>query len=222
MFTGHFFVRQQTNQCGLHALQNMFKSAALTKRDMHEACEAIFQQTGDPIHNHESMGGDWSVAAIVTVLRMGGYQVRGAVSSKVQRTWTGASLNDLLKDPQFRGIILHQPRSRHFTCLRPEQVDDKRQLFFVDSQSSGPIRISPRLAERRCLAVAYAWEPYVVMGKEMDFVAPPPDLHPDTSSRRSNKTKQRPSEDFMKQWKEHQAKSTVNEPYNSFNAHYNT
>lgn len=200
MFTGQFFVRQQTNQCGLHALQNMFKSAALTKHDMHAACEAIFQQTGDPIYNHESMGGDWSVAAIVMVLVMEGYQVSGAVSSKAKRTWTGKSLDVLLDDPQFRGIILHQPQNRHFTCLRPEQVGTERHLFFVDSQSSGPIRISKRLAERRCLAAAYAWEPYIVMGKEMDFVAPPPDVQKNTQVRISKRVKRRPSEDFMKIW----------------------
>lgn len=201
MFTGQFFVRQQTNQCGLHALQNMFKSAALTKRDMHAACEAIFKQTGDPIYNHESMGGDWSVAAIVTVLQMEGYQVSGAVSSKAKRTWSGKSLEVLLTDPQFRGIILHQPKNRHFTCLRPEEVDGQRHLFFVDSQSSGPIRISIRLAERRCLATAYAWEPYVVMGQPMDFVAPPPELQVTTPARCSKRAKRRPSEDFMKRWK---------------------
>jgi hypothetical protein len=200
MFTGQFFVRQQTNQCGLHALQNMFKSAALTKRDMHAACEAIFQQTGDPIYNHESMGGDWSVAAIVMVLVMEGYQVSGAVSSKAKRTWTGKSLDVLLDDPQFRGIILHQPKNRHFTCLRPEQVGTQRHLFFVDSQSSGPIRISKRLAKRRCLAAAYAWEPYIVMGKEMEFVAPPPDVQKTIPVRTSKRVKRRPSEDFMKIW----------------------
>lgn len=149
------------------------------------------------------MGGDWSVAAIVMVLTMEGYQVSGAVSSKAKRTWTGKPLAVLLADPQFRGIILHQPKNRHFTCLRPEEVDGKRHLFFVDSQSSGPIRISIRLAERRCLAAAYAWEPYIVMGKEMDFVAPPPDLQKITPS--SKRVKTRPSEDFMKIWNAHSA-----------------
>ena len=54
----------------------------------------------------------------------------------------------------FRGFIIHQPQKHHFTCIRPEDVDGKRHLYYVDSQSDGPVRISPRLATRRCLAAA--------------------------------------------------------------------
>ena len=41
----------------------------------------------------------------------------------------------------------------------------QKNLYHVDSQSSGPRRISSRLATRRCLANAYAWEPFVVKAK---------------------------------------------------------
>ena len=56
-----FFVRQQTNQCGLHAIQNLFKSAAVSKADIHNSCQTIHEKTGDSILNHESLGGDWDL-----------------------------------------------------------------------------------------------------------------------------------------------------------------
>ena len=60
-----FFVRQKGNQCGLHAIHNLFKSAAVTTTDMHDSCQRIHDTTGDKISNHESFGGDWSVEAVV-------------------------------------------------------------------------------------------------------------------------------------------------------------
>ena len=89
MFTGEFFVRQQSNQCGLHAIQNMFQSAAVTKNDMDIACQKILKETGDPIRNHQSHGGDWSVSAVVTAIKMQGYDVKRAVSSRKYREWVG-------------------------------------------------------------------------------------------------------------------------------------
>tara|TARA_B110000977_G_scaffold185388_2_gene250140 strand:- start:760 stop:1386 length:627 start_codon:yes stop_codon:yes gene_type:complete len=192
-----FFVRQHNNQCGLHAIQNMFKSAAMVTNDMHTACVKIEKDTGDPIINHESMGGDWSVAAIITALELRGYKIHRAVESRQCRQWSGDSLETLLKNEQFRGMIVHQPMNQHFTCLRPEQVDGQQQLFYVDSQADGPIRISTRLAERRCLAPAYSWEPYCVMGGEMEYVAPVAiPKEPSIKER----PRLRPSAEFMKDW----------------------
>jgi len=168
-----FFVRQQTNQCGLHAIQNMLKTAAITKDDMLIACQNIQKQTGDPVHNHETCGGDWSVSAVLQALQDNGFDVDRAVASKREREWCGPSMEELLEDESFRGFILHQPLQNHFTCMRPETVDGDRYFYYVDSQSMGPIRISSRLAMCRCLASAYAWEPYVVKGDELEYVAPP-------------------------------------------------
>lgn len=167
-----FFVRQQSNQCGLHAIQNMLKTAAISRDDMRTACQNIHEQTGDPVHNHETFGGDWSVSAVLQALHDKGFNVDRAVSSKREREWTGASMDDLLDDASFRGFIIHQPLQKHFTCMRPETVDGEKYLYYVDSQSMGPIRISSRLAMRRCLAAAYAWEPYIVKGDELEYVAP--------------------------------------------------
>jgi|TARA_B110000091_G_C13800743_1_gene470109 hypothetical protein len=201
MFTGDFFVRQQSNQCGLHAIQNMFRSAAVSKNDMHKACQQIFEETGDPITNHESLGGDWSVAAVVTAIKMHGYDVERAVSSRENREWVVDSFETLLENQDFRGMIIHQPINRHFTCVRPEEIDGERQLFYVDSQSSGPLRISTKLAKRRCLSKAYSWEPYVVMGDEMDFVAPPQQTSIlEATTEMKQRPKMRPSDDFMTAW----------------------
>tara|TARA_B110000285_G_C15052370_1_gene577692 strand:- start:64 stop:735 length:672 start_codon:yes stop_codon:yes gene_type:complete len=192
-----FFVRQQSNQCGLHAIQNMFKSASITTEDMRAACEDIHTQTGDAVYNHESFGGDWSVSAVIAAIVRRGYRVETAVSSKSERTWSITTISELLKDETFRGMIVHQPLARHFTCLRPEIVDGVRQLFYVDSQSSGPLQISPKLATRRCLAAAYAWEPYVVKGEIMEFV-PSTDFNTITTVQRPEV--QRPPDDFMQAW----------------------
>lgn len=169
-----FFVRQQTNQCGLHAIQNMLKTAAITKEDMRTACQNIHKQTGDPVHNHETFGGDWSVSAVLQALQDKGFDVDRAVASKQEREWCGPSMEELMEDESFRGFILHQPLQKHFTCMRPETVDGEKHFYYVDSQSMGPIRISSRLAMRRCLAAAYAWEPYIVKGDELEYVAPHP------------------------------------------------
>lgn len=193
-----FFVRQQSNQCGLHAIQNMFKSASITTEEMHAACEHIHTQTGDAVYNHESFGGDWSVSAVIAAIVRRGYRVETAVSSKNERIWSTTAISELLKDETFRGMIVHQPLARHFTCLRPEMVDGKRQLFYVDSQSSGPLQISPRLATRRCLASAYAWEPYIVKGKVMEFVPTTELVILDTTQRPLEG--RRPPEDFMQAW----------------------
>jgi len=192
-----FFVRQKSNQCGLHAIQNLFKSAKVTNIDMHEACQSITDETGDQIQNHETCGGDWSVSAVLKAIVVQGYTVQSAISSRAEREWVAANIDDLLQDCDFRGIIVHQPVSHHFICLRPETIEDTRQLFYVDSQSSGPICISPKLAIRRCVARAYAWEPYVVMGPEMDFVEAVSEfIHEKVTLQRAK----RPSEDFMKAW----------------------
>ena len=110
-------------------------------------------------------------------------------------------MDDLLQDDTFRGFLLHQPMRRHFACMRPEKVGDERHLYYVDSQSQGPIRISTRLALRRCLSPAYAWEPYAVHGDEMPYVAPEPDpitiydnIKPSTVQR------PKPSEEFLREW----------------------
>lgn len=196
-----FFVRQHSNQCGLHAIQNMFKSAALDEQDMHDACLKIETDTGDPVLNHESLGGDWSVSAIVTVLESHGYRVYRAVESREKRTWAGESLTELLQNEQFRGIILHQPVNRHFACLRPETVEGRRQLYYVDSQSTGPIPISHKLAERRCLAAAYSWEPYAVIGDDLEYVAPSAEMSIlEATQAIKERPRVRPSDLFMQEW----------------------
>lgn len=198
-----FFVRQQTNQCGLHAIQNMLKTAAITRDDMRTACQHIHEQTGDPIRNHETFGGDWSVSAVLQALHDRGFTVGRAVSSKQEREWSGASMDELLEDDSFRGFIVHQPLQRHFTCMRPETVDGEKYLYYVDSQSMGPIRISSRLAMRRCLAAAYAWEPYVVKGDEIEYVAPPENAismyHATTGEKRADNSF-KPSAEFLRDY----------------------
>jgi len=193
-----FFVRQHGNHCGLHAIQNMFKSAAVTSEDMHNACTKIHVETGDLVSNHESFGGDWSVSAVITTLETRGYTVYRAVESRQQRTWAGDSLEQLLNNEQFRGMIIHLPWTRHYACLRPESSATGRHLYYVDSQSAGPIRVSPKLVQRRCLNTAYSWEPYAVMGDEMEFV-------PITiGHEQSTEFKERPrvplSAEFMRDW----------------------
>ena len=199
-----FFARQKTNKCGLHAIQNLFKSAKVTEADMHDACEDIHEKTGDIISNHESFGGDWSVEAVLQTLVKHGYSVENGVSSKNDREWVGPPMTELIKDENFRGMIIHQPLNRHFTCLRPEQGADGTRLYYVDSQSDGPRRISPNLASRRCLAAAYSWEPFIVKGPEMDYVqlsAVPTVTEPKYAEYRESKRVKRPSEDFMHAWR---------------------
>jgi len=194
-----FFAKQKSNQCGLHAIQNVLKTAAMTKTDMRTACDTIHKQTGDDLHNHETCGGDWSVQAVLQALRNRGFEVHRAVDSKRSRVWSGPSIDDLLEDDTFRGVILHQPLKKHFTCFRPEVVNDETQLYYVDSQSTGPRRISSKLAMRRCLAAAYSWEPFVVRGEPIEFVpAPGVDL-PDCTVVRRNRS--RPSESFLQEWR---------------------
>lgn len=198
-----FFVRQQTNQCGLHAIHNMLKTAVITKDDMRTACLNIQEQTGDPIHNHETFGGDWSVSAVLQALQDKGFDVDRAVSSKQEREWCGPSMEQLLEDESFRGFILHQPLQRHFTCMRPETVDGEKHFYYVDSQSMGPIRISSRLAMRRCLAAAYAWEPYVVKGEELEYVAPvkdPVSTYHDIAGEKKSENEFKPSAEFMRDY----------------------
>lgn len=211
---GHnmFFVRQKTNQCGLHAIQNMFKSAKITNQDMHDTCKDIHDKTGDHIHNHESFGGDWSVEAVLQTLVRHGYTVEPAISSKNEREWVGPPIAELLQDNEFRGMIVHQPMNRHFTCLRPEEKDGEQELYYIDSQSGGPRKISPNLASRRCLAAAYAWEPYIVKGPEMEYVEPlqlPLPGSPYDGGIRESKRVKRPSEDFMQAWHSLSARSSA-------------
>tara|TARA_B110000008_G_scaffold38417_1_gene35151 strand:+ start:97 stop:708 length:612 start_codon:yes stop_codon:yes gene_type:complete len=197
-----FFVSQKSNQCGLHAIQNMLKSAAITTGDMHSACETIHENTGDPLQNHESIGGNWSVAAVLQALQSKGLTVTRAVSTKNERAWTGKSMEDLLQDETFRGFLVHQPTRHHFACMRPEKVGDEQQLYYVDSQSDGPIRISTRLALRRCLSPAYAWEPYVVCGDELPYVAPDPSpLAVYDNIQESNVDRPKPPESFLREWR---------------------
>lgn len=200
-----FFVRQRTNQCGLHAIQNMFKSAKITNEDMRKAAELIHKETGDHVHNHESFGGDWSVSAVLTALKESGYEVDRGIRSKAsgEREWSGPPLDSLISEDDFQGVIIHQPLTRHYTCIRPEMVDDKKQLYYVDSQSEGPIRISSRLATRRCCAKAYSWEPYIVRGETMKYVAPIPLPSPISRKRRFS-----PSEEFMREWRNLPASGT--------------
>jgi len=202
--TEMFFVRQVGNQCGLHAIQNMFKSAAVTADELHEACESIHKDTGDEMHHHETFGGDWSMSAMTLALSKRGYEVQRAVISGIERQWSAPEFESLMADDTFRGMLVHQPMSRHYTCIRPEIVEGKRALYYVDSQSAGPIKISPRLAKRRCLSQAYAWEPFVVRGKEMEHVPAQEDpisIHrgialEDTRQR----PRIRPPADFMRDW----------------------
>ena len=168
-----FFVRQKSQECGLHAIQNMLKTAAINRKDIHEACETIEKETGDVLHHHESYCGDWSVNAVLKTLHNHGFTVDRAVRTQDnKRSWSVPEVDDLLKDESFRGFIVHQPMRHHFTCLRPEMVDGKPMLYYVDSQSRGPIRMSARLAMQRCLSAAYAWEPYLVRGDNLEFVSP--------------------------------------------------
>lgn len=200
-----FFVRQKANQCGLHAIQNMLKSAAITNDDMRRACDNIHKETGDLVHNHETFGGDWSVSAVIQALQDRGYSVQRAVSTtKSNREWSVESMDDLLKDKTFRGFILHQPMRKHFTCMRPETVDGAPHMYYVDSQSAGPIRISSRLAMRRCLAQAYAWEPYMVKGEEIEYVAPEENamsIYHGISHEKNEDPPFIPSEEFLRQYR---------------------
>jgi hypothetical protein len=140
---------------------------------MHAACKKIFEETGDPVSNHESFGGNWSVAAVLKAITMAGYEVIQAVETKKeQRIWAAASIPELMEDPEFRGVIIHQPHRHHFTCLRTEKIDGKNKLYLVDSQSPGPLCISPKLAMQRCTSPAYAWEAYIIMGPEMESILP--------------------------------------------------
>lgn len=198
-----FFVRQQSNQCGLHAIQNLFKSASVTRDDLHRACASIHKETGDAVSNHESFGGDWSVEALCQALHNRGYNVERAVETKNERTWRAPDMDTLAQDPLFRGFLIHQPTNHHFTCIRPETVDGDNLLYYVDSQSAGPIRISSRLAMRRCLAAAYAWEPFVVRGPEMDYVEPtasPVSVYQGVAREDDNRVKFKPSAEFLREW----------------------
>jgi len=200
-----FFVRQQSNQCGLHAIQNLFKSAAITRDDLHQACQTIHTTTGDAVRNHESFGGDWSVEAVTQAICQSGYTVERAVKENIQgRTWAIDDIEALIVDPLFRGLLLHQPVNRHFTCIRPEKVaSDETHLYYVDSQASGPIRISLRLAMRRCLTAAYAWEPFVVKGPEMKYVAPVENavsVYHGVYSKSAVRDKFTPSSEFLREW----------------------
>jgi len=195
-----FFSRQKTNQCGLHAIQNVLKTAKITEIDMHKACQDINDKTGDIISNHESFGGNWSVQAVLQTLVKHGYTIEPGVSSKNDREWSGAPIQELLQDKTFRGMVIHQPTTRHFTCLRPEKKGNETHLYYVDSQSDGPIRISPKLASRRCLAKAYSWEPFIIKGPEMERVELPQEITLKSCEERPSKRLKRPSEDFMKTW----------------------
>ena len=167
-----FFVRQFANMCGNHAIQNLFKSCKITYTEMHAACKKIFEETGDPVSNHESFGGNWSVAAVLKAITMAGYEVIQAVETKDKRVWKSAPIQELMEDPEFRGVIIHQQHRHHFTCLRTEKIDGENKLYLVDSQSPGPLCISPKLAMQRCVSTAYSWEAYIVMGPEMESVLP--------------------------------------------------
>lgn len=202
--TKMFFVRQQGNQCGLHAIQNLFKSAAITRDDLHAACHTIHKETGDRVSNHESFGGDWSIEALCQTLQNRGYNVQRAVKTNRERVWCAPTMENLIKDPAFRGFLIHQPVNHHFTCIRPESADDAKYLYYVDSQSTGPIRISSRLAMRRCLAAAYAWEPFIVSGPEMEYVEPaasPVSVYQGVAEDSQHKRKKfKPSAEFLREW----------------------
>ena len=201
-----FFERQFSQECGLHAIHNMFKSAAVTRDDVHKACESIQKKTGDSTSNHESYSGDWSCEAILETIRNKGYEIERAVhNSRTSRDWVKMSIEDLMNDDNFRGMIVYQPFNRHFTCVRPEKIDGETFLYYVDSMARGPIRISPRLVTRRCLSKAYKWEPYIVKGKEMEFVPIKEKTEPlkiiDYCTRSSKRQKFTPSSEFLKAWK---------------------
>jgi hypothetical protein len=195
-----FFAKQKTNKCGLHAIQNLFKSAKINESDMHDACKDIHEKTGDRISNHESFGGDWSVEAVLQTVVKHGYSIESGICSKSGRQWSGPPLSELIEDVDFRGMIVHQPMNRHFTCLRPETGPDGTHLYYVDSQSDGPRRISHNLASRRCLAEAYSWEPFIVKGPEMDYVSlsSMPVVTDVNSDYRESKRRPRP--EFMSAW----------------------
>mgnify|MGYP001191417862 FL=1 len=195
-----FFSRQKTNKCGLHAIQNVLKTAKVTETDIHNACQDIKDKTGDIISNHESFGGNWSVHAVLQTLVGHGYTVEPGVSSKRERKWTGPPISELLQDETFRGMIIHQPTNRHFTCLRPEKEGDDTHLYYVDSQSDGPRRISPKLASRRCLAGAYSWEPFIIKGPEMERIELPEEISLKACEERPSKRTKRPAEEFMQAW----------------------
>ena len=195
-----FFVRQQSNKCGLHAIQNLFKSAAIKANDLHQACTTIHKETGDCIKNHESYGGDWSVSAVLKAMHDRGYEITRAVKSGDVREWCIGNIEDVMVQPDFRGFIIHQPQNHHFTCIRPEDIDGERHLYYVDSQSNGPIRISPRLATRRCLAAAYAWEPFLVRGPEMNFVESV--VEPGMDVEIGDRSKFKASAEFWREWED--------------------
>ena len=195
-----FFARQRSNKCGLHAIQNMFQSALMTESDLSEACREIHKQTGDPVNNHETFGGDWSCSAVLQAIRNRGYEVRRAVNSGQERVWSAPEVEVLMNDNTFRGIILYQPQQRHFTCARPQEVDGENALFYVDSQSDGPVKISPRLLSRRCVSAAYKWEPFLVHGNVMEHVPPKEDVVSTIQQISTKRRKFEPSAGFMRDW----------------------
>jgi hypothetical protein len=204
-----FFVRQQGNKCGLHALQNMFKSADMSEVELHEACNAIHKETGDAIENHESLNGYWSVDAMSYAMTKRGYDVQRAIVSGLERQWSGPDIDTLIQEPNFRGVILHQPLNQHYTCVRPEGAPGERSLYYVDSQSSGPIKISPHLVKNRCVSTAYAWEPFVVRGEDMVYKSPAEQVADDYDNIvpvALQEIKERPvvqpPESFLKEWRE--------------------
>lgn len=194
-----FFVRQRSNKCGLHAIQNMFESAAITEDDLSGACRIIQEKTGDPVHNHETFGGDWSCSAVLQAIQNRGYEVRRAVNSKHGRAWMSPEIETLMEDDAFRGIILYQPRQRHFTCARPQDVNGVRSLYYVDSQADGPVKMSPKLLARRCVSAAYAWEPFVVYGEKMPYQPPKEDVFK-IEQMSAKRRKFTPSDSFMRDW----------------------
>ena len=197
-----FFEHQFSQECGLHAIHNMFKSAAITREDVHQACETIQTKTGDSTVNHESYSGDWSCSAILETIRNKGYEVNRAIhASKMSREWTEQSIEELMSDDTFRGIILYQPFNRHFTCVRPETISQVQYLYYIDSMARGPIRISSRLVMRRCVSKAYQWEPFVVKGPEMEFVETPCKEITDYCTHTSKRRKFTPTSEFLDAWK---------------------
>ncbi len=194
-----FFIRQYANMCGLHAIQNLFKSCSISAIDMHNACLQIFKETADPVSNHESFGGNWSVSAVLKAITMAGYHVEQAIETKDKRLWTKTEIPKLMKQEDFRGIIIHQPHRHHFACMRVEIIKGKNQLYFVDSQSSGPICIPAAIAKQRCIETAYMWEAYIIRGKPMKYVEPSPLSSIDLiNTNKRHKTK--PSDEFLKSY----------------------
>ena len=139
------------------------------------------------------------MAAVLKAMFAHGYEIKRAVKSGTTREWCVETIEDMMAQNNFRGFIIHQPQKHHFTCIRPEDVDGKRYLYYVDSQSDGPVRISPRLATRRCLAAAYAWEPFLVQGPEMDYVEPDQTVIYEGGLKH---TKFRPSAEFLREWED--------------------